>query len=93
MFELCDALLCTDEPVRTSADPGLAPEHRSGHGALYDGLDQGRIDVARLRHALASLPLPWAADGRIVLATDVSMIAARRQHLPGSVLLPPLRSW
>jgi hypothetical protein len=47
------------------------PEHRRGHGALYDGLNQGRLDVARLRWALSALPLPRAADGRIVPAVDV----------------------
>ena len=48
------------------------PEHRRGHGALYDGLNQGRIEVGRLRRALAGLALPRWADGRIVLAVDVS---------------------
>ncbi|MFJ9855191.1 transposase [Streptomyces sp. NPDC101150] len=72
LFELCDALLCTDGPVRTLVDLALAPEHRRGHGALYGGLNQGRIDVARLRRAVAGLPLPRAADGRLVLAVDVS---------------------
>lgn len=67
-----DALLCSDGPVRTLVDLALAPERRRGHGALYSGLNQGRIDVARLRRALAGMPLPRAADGRIVLATDVS---------------------
>jgi hypothetical protein len=33
LFELCDALLCTDGPVRTLIDLALAPEHRRGHGA------------------------------------------------------------
>jgi hypothetical protein len=72
LFESCDALLCTDGPVRTLVDPALAPEHRRGHGALYGGLNQGRIDVARLRRVLAGMPLPRAAGGRIVLAADVS---------------------
>ncbi|MFI1354488.1 transposase [Streptomyces sp. NPDC020898] len=72
LFELCDALLCTDGPVWTPVDLALAPEHRRDHGALCGGLNQGRIDFARLRRALASVPLPRAADGRIVLAVDVS---------------------
>lgn len=72
LFELSDALLCTDGPVRTLVDLALVPEHRRGHGALYGGLNHGRIDVARLRRALAGLPLPRAADGRLVLAVDVS---------------------
>ncbi|MCQ1580602.1 transposase [Streptomyces parvus] len=53
-------------------DLALAPEHRRGHGALYGGLNQGRIYVARLRRALAGVPLPRAADGRLMLAVDVS---------------------
>ncbi|MFI0219903.1 transposase [Streptomyces lydicus] len=53
LFESCDALLCADGPVRTLVDLALAPEHRRGHGALYDGLNQGRNDIARLRRALA----------------------------------------
>ncbi|WP_242419863.1 transposase, partial [Frankia sp. CpI1-P] len=65
-------MLCTDGPVRTLVDLTLAPEHRRGHGALYDGLNSGRLEIARLRRALTDLPLPAAADGRLVLAVDVS---------------------
>lgn len=72
LFDVCDALLCTDGPVRTLVDLALAPEHRRGHGALYSGINRGRIDIARLRRALASVSLPRAADGRLVLAVDVS---------------------
>jgi hypothetical protein len=32
----------------------------------------GRIEIARLRRSLAALPLPRAADGRLMLAVDVS---------------------
>ncbi|MDT3729012.1 transposase, partial [Streptomyces sp. DSM 41972] len=46
--------------------------HRRGHGALYDALNRGRIDEAGLRHALAILPQPKAADNRLVLAVDVT---------------------
>ncbi len=72
LFELCDALLCTDGPVRTLVGLALAPEHRRGHGALYGALNHGQIEVDRLRHTLAGRPLPRAADGRLVLAVDVS---------------------
>ncbi|GAA2814720.1 transposase [Nonomuraea dietziae] len=34
-------------------------------------MDRGQIEVARLRSSLTSIPLPRAADGRIVLAADV----------------------
>ena len=72
LFELTDAMLCGDGPVTSPVDLTLLAEHRRGHGALYDALNQGRIDVAGLRKALAMLPQPKAADGRLVLAVDVS---------------------
>ncbi|MEX5637327.1 transposase, partial [Parafrankia sp. FMc2] len=75
LFEVADAVLCTDGPVRSSVDltlAGAGPEHRRGHGALYDGLNSGRLDVARFRRTLAGLTLPSAADGRLMLAVDVS---------------------
>src|SRR4051812_37835777 len=53
LFELADALLCTDGPVKTLVGLSLAPEHRRGHGALYDALNHGRIDVEQLRRQLA----------------------------------------
>jgi DDE superfamily endonuclease len=72
LFELTDALLCTDGPVRTLVGLSLAAAHRRGHGALYDGLNHGRVDVARLRATLARLPLARSRDGRLMLAVDVS---------------------
>jgi DDE superfamily endonuclease len=72
LSELADAVLCADGPVRDLAGLSLAPEHRRGHGALYDAVSHGRVDIGRLRRALAGLPLPRAADGRLVLAADVS---------------------
>ena len=72
LFELADAVLCSGGPVRSLVELALAPEHRRGHGALYDGLNNGGVDVARLRRALAGLPVPRAADGRVVLGVDVS---------------------
>jgi hypothetical protein len=72
IFELADAVLCADGPVRNLAGLSLAPEHRRGHGALYDAVSHGRISITRLRRALAGLPLPRAADGQLMLAVDVS---------------------
>ena len=72
----------------------LAPEHRRGHGALYDGINHGRIEVARLRRALAGLPLPRARDGRIVLGVDVSpWLRPDAPTSPRAAVLPHLRSW
>ena len=36
LFELTDALLCADGPVQSLVGLCLVPEHRRGHGALYD---------------------------------------------------------
>lgn len=72
LFELTDAVLCADGPVRSLVDLTLVAEHRRGHGAMYDALGHGRLETGRLRRTLASLPPPRAADGRIVLAVDVS---------------------
>lgn len=72
LFELCDAMLCENGPVTSPVDLTLLAEHRRGHGALYDALNCGSIDVGGLRRALAVLPQPKAADNRLVLAVDVT---------------------
>jgi hypothetical protein len=72
LFELTDAVLCWPGPVTTLVDLSLCPEHRRGHGALYDGLSCGAIEVKGLRFAIAALGLPRGVDGRITLACDVS---------------------
>lgn len=72
LFELADAVLCTDGPVTSLVGLSLAAEHRRGHGALYDAVNSGVVEVDRLRRALVGLPLPRDRDGRIVLTVDVS---------------------
>lgn len=72
LFELTEALLCADGSVKTLVDLSLAPEHRRGHGALYDGINCGELDAERLRGQLVQQPVPRMFNGRIVLAVDVS---------------------
>jgi hypothetical protein len=72
LFELTEAVLCTDGPVTSLVELSLAAEHRRGHGALYDSLNQGRIDIGRFRNVVARQHLPRCDDGRIALAIDVS---------------------
>jgi len=72
LFELTDSVLCADGPVTSLVGLSLAAEHRRGHGALYDAVNAGRVEVGRLRRALAGLPVPRDGHGRIVLAVDVS---------------------
>ncbi|GGR58993.1 hypothetical protein GCM10010236_09460 [Streptomyces eurythermus] len=52
LFELGDAVLCADGAVKSPVDLTLLPEHRRGHGAMYGGLNHGRIDTTRLRTVL-----------------------------------------
>lgn len=72
LFELVEAVLCAAGPVRSLVDMALCAEMRRGHGGLYDAVNAGRVEVARLSMVIAGLPVPRAGDGRIVLAVDVS---------------------
>jgi hypothetical protein len=45
LFELADVVLCADGPVTSLAELSLAPEHRRGHGGLYDAINSGRIEA------------------------------------------------
>lgn len=72
LFELTDAALCTQGPITSLVELSLATEHRRGHGSLYDGLNQGGIDIGRFRTVLARQEIPRSDEGRIVLAIDVS---------------------
>lgn len=89
LFELCDALLCTDGPVRTLVDLALAPEHRRGHGALYSGINHGRIDVTRLRRGTDPCPASpsrWRPAGGRILPTvpheEATWMTARSTATP-----------
>lgn len=48
LFELVDAVLCVDGAVKSPVDLTLSPDHRRRHGAMYGGLNHGRIDIDRL---------------------------------------------
>jgi hypothetical protein len=60
MCRLADALLRADGLVKTLGELSLAPEHRHVHGALYDAVNHGRIDI---RRALAGVPLRGPLTG------------------------------
>ncbi len=71
LFELADALLCADGPVRSPVELTVVPEHRRGHGGMYKALNRGTLNIVAFQAALAGLPLP-RLGGRLVLAVDVS---------------------
>jgi hypothetical protein len=62
LFELTDAVLCAGGPVDSWPELSLEAAHRRGNGAMYDALANGRINVSRLRMALAGLALSRGAD-------------------------------
>jgi hypothetical protein len=72
LFELCDAVLCAPGPVTSLPELSLAGVHRRGHGSTYAALADGRLDVDRLRTALAGLELPRGSDGQLRVAVDVT---------------------
>ena len=72
LAELADAVLCKPDRVHMLAELSLVPECRRGHGAVYDAVNSGRVQIGRLRRSLAALAFPAWADGRIRLAADVS---------------------
>ena len=49
--------------MRSLPELSLVAEHRRGHGALYDALAAGRVDVQRLRTAVAAVPPPGRLTG------------------------------
>jgi hypothetical protein len=65
-------MLCKQDRVHMLAELSLEPECRRGHGGVFDAVSAGRVQIGRLRRALAGLPLPAWEDGRIRLAVDVS---------------------
>ena len=72
LFELCDAVLCASGPVTSLPELTLDAVYRRGHGAMYDALAAGQIDLARLRRSLAGLVLPRSSGGQLRLAVDVT---------------------
>jgi hypothetical protein len=72
LFELTDALLCTPGSVVSLPELSLSAVHRRGHGAMYDALAAGQVEIGSLRCALAGLVLPRGSNGQIRLAVDVS---------------------
>ncbi|BAJ25959.1 hypothetical protein KSE_01080 [Kitasatospora setae KM-6054] len=58
--------------MKTPAGLALAPQHQRGHHAPHGTPNRGRPNTDPPRTEPAGLPLPRAADGRPVLAVDVS---------------------
>jgi hypothetical protein len=76
LFEVSDALLCAPGPVTDLARLSLPDVFTRGHGALYDGVNNGGVDADMLRQVLAEQPLArFGVPGdrqQIVLGVDAS---------------------
>ena len=75
LFELTDAVLCTQGPVRSPVELSLEPEFRRGHGSVYDALTSGSIDVIRLRRLLTEQVAPARPGEPLMFAIDVTPLA------------------
>jgi hypothetical protein len=65
LFELADGVLCAAGPERTLAGLSLAPEHRRGHGALYDAVSHGQLLSAGVGEDMRAPSGPcWSAPSR-----------------------------
>lgn len=71
LFELVDAVLTADAPVSSLVELSLEKAFRRGHGALYDALACGEVDVVAVAGLLAESWEP-ADDGPVKIAVDVS---------------------
>jgi hypothetical protein len=69
LFELGDALLCSQAPFPSLPHLSLEPTHRRGWASAYAALASGRIDTERLRDLLAS---HLQAADPLVFAVDVT---------------------
>ncbi|WP_322748626.1 MULTISPECIES: hypothetical protein [unclassified Frankia] len=45
LFEVGDAVLCAQGPVRSVAEQSLEPEFARGHGSPYDALARGAVSL------------------------------------------------
>src|SRR5437879_2077987 len=43
LFEIADAVLCSEGPVRNLAELTLVPEHARSHGSVQRAMNNGRI--------------------------------------------------
>ncbi|WP_239395492.1 transposase, partial [Frankia sp. CiP3] len=75
LFELADAMLCAQGPVRSAAELSLEPEFGRGYGSAYAALATGRTDEVALRRLLVGHVAP-ARDGEpLMFAVDTTPLA------------------
>jgi hypothetical protein len=81
LFELTEAVLCTEGPVASLVELTLVVEHRRGHGAMYDALNAGRVEPERLTAAPPAGNFPSRESQRALQCSQ-----------PDSSFMPPGRA-
>jgi DDE superfamily endonuclease len=72
LFELADAMLCAQGPVRSPVELSLEPEFRRRHGSVYEALAKGRISSSGLRRLLVGLSAPARAGEPLMFGIDTT---------------------
>jgi hypothetical protein len=75
LFELTDAMLCTQGRVCSPVELSLEPEFSRGHGSVYAALHHGRIDNEALRRLLVAQLAPARPDQPLMFAMDTTPLA------------------
>lgn len=75
LFELADAMLCTQGRVASPVELSLEPEFRRGHGSVYAALGRGRIDEVALRRLLVGQVAPARPGEPLMFAVDTTSLA------------------
>jgi hypothetical protein len=72
LFELGDAMLCAQGPVRSAVELSMEPEFRRGHGSVFDALASGAVDRDRLRRLLVGVSTPPRPGQPAMFALDTT---------------------
>lgn len=72
LFELADAILCTQGPVRSVVELSMEPEFRRSYGSVFDALAVGKISHDRLRRLLLGVATPPRAGEPWMFAIDTT---------------------
>jgi hypothetical protein len=75
LFEVMDAMLCAQGPVRSAVELSVEPEFRRGHGSVYDALARGKIDTAGLRRVLVGSVAAPRPGEPLLFAMDTTPLA------------------
>ncbi|WP_239394949.1 transposase [Frankia sp. CiP3] len=91
LFELGDAVLCAQGPVRSVAELSLEPEFGRGHGSAYGALTHGALDAAALRRLLVARMPPARPGEPLMFAVDTTPLARPDARYPDERVMVQVR--